>query len=136
VPEQDGEAPVAVFRHSLTVYEEMLSQATRVEVEGRAMMVYEGKLVELVTDTCGLAVPYYSKVTQALRGMGCCAQLRRGGGNTPSQWEVIRQPQPDLYERWLLSQAGEPEEAPEYVTMQQFNDLNRRLQVLEKAVGL
>lgn len=127
------EAPVAVFRHAVTVYEEMEAQAKGVTSEGLEMLVYEGKLVELVTDTCKLSVPYYTKVTQALKGMGCCRQLRRGGGNSPSQWELIQSPTHELFEAYTSD--VEPEEIVEYATAQQLRDVSTRLARLEKAIG-
>jgi hypothetical protein len=137
VSDQEMEAPVALFRHSLTVYKEMEAQAAPIDVEDRQMLVYEGKLVELVTETCKLSVPYYTKVTQALKGMGCARQLRRGGGNSFSQWELLQEPTLELFEEYNGSDEVEVEEpTPEFVTMQQFQDLNSRMTQIEKAVGL
>ena len=134
--EQEMEAPAALFRHCVAVYGEMEAQGRSVRVDAdNSMLVYEGKLVELVTGTCKLSVPYYTKVTQALKGMGCARQLRRGGGNSLSQWELIREPTLEIFEEYVGEPVAEPE-LPEYVTMQQFNDLNNRMQAIEKAVGL
>jgi hypothetical protein len=137
VSEQEMEAPVALFRHTVAVYEEMASQGKIVTVDADSnMLVYEGKLVELVTETCGLSVPYYTKVTQALKGMGCARQLRRGGGNSLSQWELIREPTLELFEEYAGEPAEVEPELPDFVTMQQFQDLNNRMSALERAVGL
>ena len=132
--EQEMEAPVAVFRHAVTVYMEMAAQGTVIQAEDSNMLVYEGKLVELVVDTCGLSVPYYTKVTQALKGMGCARQLRRGGGSSPSQWELIREPTPELWQAYLNS--ADPEDTTEYAPMQTVRDLSTRIKRIEKAIGI
>jgi hypothetical protein len=129
------EAPVAVFRHSLTVYAEMENQSRLVTVEGIKMLVYEGKLTELVVNTCELSVPYYSKVTQALKGMGCCRQLRRGGGPSLSQWELIKEPTVELYEEYI-STGEQAEEPTQFATKQEVRDVNNRLMTVEKALGI
>lgn len=56
------------------------------------LLVYEGFLTHLVTDTLHLSVPYYTKLTRALKAMGCMSQLRRGGSSTPSKWLLFRKP--------------------------------------------
>jgi hypothetical protein len=135
VSEQEMEAPVAVFRHSLTVYREMEQQGKVVKVEDTSMLVYEGKLVELVTDTCDLSIPYYTKVTKALKGMGCARQLRRGGGNSPSQWELITEPTPELFDLYINDVPVE-EEPEEVASMQMPRDMNKRMTRIERALGL
>jgi hypothetical protein len=128
------EAPGAVYRHSVTVYQEMERQSNLVEVEGSKMLVYEGKLVELVTDTCGLSIPYYTKVTQALKGMSCARQIRRGGGGSASLWELLQEPTQELYQAY--QSAGVAEEEEEFAPLQMVFDLNTRLKAIEKAIGL
>lgn len=132
--EQEMEAPVAVFRHSVTVYNEMAAQASVIEAEDTRMLVYEGKLVELVVDTCGLSVPYYTKVTQALKGMGSARQLRRGGGSSGSQWELIKEPTQELWEAYMNE--VDPEDNTEYAPMQMVLDIGTRLRKIEKAIGI
>lgn len=56
------------------------------------VMVWEGMFTKLITVQCRLAVPQYSKVRSALLRMGCIKQLRRGGGGSPSQYELIYEP--------------------------------------------
>lgn len=129
-------APAALLGHCTSVYNEMTVQAHVVTAENVQLLVYEGKLTELVTVHVGLSVPYYTKVTQALKGMGCAKQLRRGGGNSPSQWQLIRPPSLGLYLKWqdLLEAATEDE--PEYATAQAVRDMNTRVQRIEKAMGI
>lgn len=56
------------------------------------IIVYEGFLTQLITGRLNLSVPYYTSVRKSLIRMGCVRQLRRGGGNSPSQWEMIYEP--------------------------------------------
>src|SRR2546428_7927234 len=85
-----------VFYHCRTVYDAMRADARiQVDSEGR-FIIWEGFLTKLV-ENVGLAMPYYTEVRKHLTRMGCLRQLRRGGGSTPSQWEVIRRPTRELF---------------------------------------
>jgi hypothetical protein len=134
VTEGTEAAPIALFEHTRSVYREMLDQSTMVTAEGRGMMVYEGKLTDLITVDVGLAVPYYTRVTQALKGMGCAQQLRRGGGTSGSQWQLITEPTLDLFKEYMAK--VEPEDVNVYATIQQVNDLSKRLGLIERALKL
>lgn len=75
-----------------------MGEAQKATVDGTTeIIVYEGKLTELITQKLYLSVPYYTSITRALKSMGCIRQLRRGGGSSPSQWELIREPTPELW---------------------------------------
>lgn len=128
-------APAALLGHCTSVYEEMEAQSRVITAEQVEMLVYEGKLVELVTVHVGLSVPYYTKVTQALKGMGCARQMRRGGGNSPSQWQLLHAPTVERFDKWLEAMDPTPDEI-EYATAQTVRDMNTRLQRLEKAMGV
>lgn len=102
--DHSGEAPVTLYLHCQKVYEAMLQKATRVQTqavepmdEDSWMIVYEGALTRLITIDLNLSVPYYTSVTQALKGMGCIRQLRRGGSSTLSQWEMITEPTEEAF---------------------------------------
>lgn len=84
----------AIFRHCVSVYHAMESQASWQELfeTGETGLVYEGRLTILVTQDIGLSLPYYTDVTRALQEMGCIVQLRRGGGTTGSLWELKQEP--------------------------------------------
>jgi hypothetical protein len=60
-------------------------------------IVYEGFLTTLVKEQLNLSVPYYTSIRNLLLDMECVRQLRRGGGNTPSQWLMIREPTAACY---------------------------------------
>lgn len=115
-----------VFQHCRTVYDAMRADARiRDDSEGR-FIVWEGFLTKLV-EGVGLAMPYYTEVRKHLIRMGCLRQLRRGGGSTPSQWEVIRRPTRELF-------LGAIEELDTRVTpvQQQIADLAKRIETLER----
>jgi hypothetical protein len=100
--ETSGEETVpALYEHCVRAYKAMLAESKVVldgsnvsEESGFAgqMVVYEGFMTRLIVDQLSLSVPYYTSVRQALINMGCIKQLRRGGGTSPSQWEMIKDP--------------------------------------------
>jgi len=97
-----------------------------------AMLVYEGHLTRLFTEL-RLSVPYYSSVTKELKRMGCIRQLRRGGGNSPSQWELIQEPTEELYK---IGTRNDPPKTIVGQMQQQLNSVNNRLLRVEQALGL
>jgi len=69
----------------------MKRESHATQIEGVHALVYEGFLTRLFSDL-QLATPYYTSVMQRLKKMGCVKQLSRGGGNSPSRWELIKDP--------------------------------------------
>jgi hypothetical protein len=102
----NGAAPAepipVMFTYCRQVYDTMLAQAYKAggrkgpDGEEPVQIVYEGKLTELFK-RLHLSVPYYTYVRQHLIRMGCIRQLRRGGGTSMSQWEMIREPTEELW---------------------------------------
>lgn len=133
--EVDPTAPPALFGHCLSVYHEMSRQAKFVKSEETTMLVYEGRLTDLICNDVGLSVPYYTKVTYALKSMGCARQLRRGGGPSPSQWELLEAPTLEVFLAHVEADSDD-EPPPEYASAQQMRDLVKRVLDLEKAVGI
>ena len=91
----------AVFEHARTVYNLMEEEAKLVthnvtEDGHEVMLIWEGHLTKLF-QRLHLSVPYYTSVTRELKRMGCIAQKRRGGGNAPSQWMILREPTEELF---------------------------------------
>src|SRR5690348_16529377 len=82
--------------HCTNVYDSMKAESEIKEVEGSRMLVWEGFLTHL-TSELDLPTPYYTRLRRDLIRMGCINQLRRGGGTTPSLWQVIKPPTLDLY---------------------------------------
>lgn len=128
------EAPEALFSHCQSVYQAMLQNAHKETHEEGDMLVsvivYRGMLTQLVTGTLHLSVPYYSWVTQSLKKMGCVRQIKRGGGTSPSEWELIKEPTLELFEATREKKLRKPDR---YGQLQgQFDALNRRVQAIEK----
>jgi hypothetical protein len=90
-------APPKPFEHCSAVFERMKKEAKATQIEGQHALVYEGFLTRLFNDL-QLATPYYTSVMQRLRKMGCVRQLSRGGGNSPSRWELIKEPDWESFE--------------------------------------
>jgi hypothetical protein len=84
--------------HCERVYMRMRNEATETLETDVPMVVWEGFFTRLMQEL-GLSVPYYSTVRTALMEMGCIRQLRRGGGTSPSQWELLRPPTMALWSK-------------------------------------
>jgi hypothetical protein len=95
-PVEEQSAPPKLYEHCVTVFEQMREEATPAQVEGTHALVYEGFLTRLF-NKLSLATPYYTSVMQALRKMGCVKQLSRGGGASPSKWELLQEPTVELF---------------------------------------
>jgi hypothetical protein len=130
--EQSERIAPANYHHCREIYQEMESQATR---QGD-MIVYEGHLTHLIRNK-NYSTPYYAKLTQGLKRMGCIRQLRRGGGNAISQWQLIQEPTEDLWFSTAdkkLPAGGKTGQRLDAVE-QTIRDFNRRLQELEASNG-
>jgi hypothetical protein len=108
----------AMFNHCRLVYEAMESEAhhywadsgsgdpTPVMVadhpeppyEGAVqIVVWQGFLTKLVNTRLQFSTPYFSHVRNNLIAMGCIKQLQRGGGSSPSRWELLQAPNLDKF---------------------------------------
>jgi Lhr-like helicase len=135
-----GDTVPALYQHCVRAYRAMMEEADQVLLDDAVpAIVYEGFLTDLITNKLKLSVPYYSKVTNSLKRMGCIKQLRRGGSSTPSQFQLLREP---LLEKFLgLQDEEDPTKAIVTTAMhdqlqQQLNAVNRRVSALEKLTGL
>jgi hypothetical protein len=149
VDQEDATAPPALYDHCVTVYRAMLGEAKTVvqlshdtdeEIQlsddptTGSIVVYEGFLTRLVTVKLNLSVPYYTSVRKALINMGCIRQLKRGGGNSPSQWEMIQEPTLEAFNS-SDTKAGKSGADKHSAAQQQIADLSRRLSDLEQQVS-
>jgi hypothetical protein len=138
VSAQTTELPV-LYQYCRDVYDKMLAQAFK--VGGRdgsdgyepEMIVYEGRLTDLITKEMHLSVPYYTHTMRELKRMGCVRQLRRGGGTSPSQWEMLHEPTPELWyaDSGPIRQSQSDEKA---ILNQQIRGLSARVTALTEAV--
>jgi hypothetical protein len=155
VPEEVNEgAPPALFDHCVNTYramqqaskpvetfvakgrpdEDSIDTRLRMHEEGEEdtssmIMVYEGFFTQLVTSQLNLSVPYFTSVRKALINMGCIRQLKRGGGTSPSQWELIYEPTLEAF----MNQQPKREKKPtkDVVMQEQIDRLNSRVADLE-----
>lgn len=122
------------FKYSCQVYKVMEREAQYVKADdgkpGTTIHVWEGFFTKLITEQIGLSVPYYSTIRRELLRMGCIRQLRRGGGSSPSQWELLQPPTEELWHSAPAKkhQAGSKQAANEG----QINDLVRRVNRMEE----
>ena len=123
------EAPPKLFLHCSAVFERMRAEAKPTEIESMHALVYEGFLTRLITQDLHLATPYYTSVMHMLKKMGCVRQLTRGGGPSPSTWELIQEPTWELYEA-----AEEAKPKPRNDWRGQTEDVQRQL--LERVAQL
>jgi len=93
------EAPPKLFEHCSTIFEAMKRESSPQKVEGAHTLVYEGFLTRLFAER-GMATPYYTTVMRRLKAMGCVRQLSRGGGNSPSKWELLEEPTIEKFEQF------------------------------------
>jgi hypothetical protein len=135
-------APPALYDHCVRTYNAMLAEAKkhqvalekgidRVEGHDTHVIIYEGFLTQLITQKLNLSVPYYTKIRNALIRMGCVRQLRRGGGSSPSQWELNYEPSLDAF---LKQEAPKVPKQDKYAALeQQISNLTRRIADLERS---
>lgn len=131
-------APPALFDHCRRTYLEMSRQATSViepgssdseDEERSRIVVYEGFLTHLVTQQLNLSVPYYTSIRKNLIRMGCIRQLKRGGGSSPSQWELIYEPTPEAFA--TAQPPKVPKQTKESAMNEQIRNLSARVSELE-----
>lgn len=132
--EPQFEAPVSQnFQYCAQVYQVMKNESRKFTAEQTGsvpMVVWEGFFTKLITEDLGLSVPYFTTIRRELIRMECIRQLRRGGGTSPSQWELLRPPTEEL---WHSSPAKRSQtNSKQDMTAGQVGDLNRRLEVLEE----
>lgn len=134
------ELPVSQnFRYCVDTYAKMKATAQTFTSEqagasmrqlARPMVVWEGFFTKLITEEMGLSVPYYTVVRRELIRMECIRQLRRGGGSSPSQWELLREPTEELWHsappKRMLTNSKQDQ------TQGQVGDLNKRVERLEQ----
>lgn len=115
---------LALQSHCERAYEFMLEEAT---YHGEAL-IYEGFLTHLITDKVGLSIPYYARIRGLLVDMGCIRQLKRGGGTSPSQWEMITEPTGALFNQFYTTEPS--------ATQVRNTTTERRIKFLERQVSV
>lgn len=117
--------PPAMWDYAYKTYMAMLDQSKTTEEAGVVHVVYTGFISGLMFDDLNVPVPYYGKILKALKAMGCVTQLRRGGGKSPSQWELWKTPTVEDFEKvWGQQQQEEHKTTP---TESHLKDITRML---------
>lgn len=88
------DTPTMLYTHSNNLYQVLKEQAELVE----GKLVWTGFMTHIVRDKLHLSVPYYTQILNALKGMGCVEQLRRGGSSTPSIWLLLKEPTQEAFD--------------------------------------
>lgn len=128
--EANEQAPPALLDHCRKTYAAMLSdEATRKEGD---IVIYEGFLTHLITGKLSLSVPYYTAVRKQLIRMGCIRQLRRGGGTSPSQYELVYEPTEEAFFRVSARKEPKKQHQDRLEGMEErLQNLTQRLSELE-----
>lgn len=88
----------ALYYHCIDVYNAMVAGSEYKKLDdGSEARLWTGMTTALITEDLRLSVPYYSSITRNLKRMGCIRLIRRGGGNSPSVWEVLHEPTEKLF---------------------------------------
>jgi hypothetical protein len=137
-PERAPAAPPALFDHCVQIYEAMEADSEKRTEEGNLIDVWEGFMTKLFS-TQGMSVPYYTSVRNALMGMDCIRQMRRGGGSSPSVWMLVRKPTTELFNAFApanntTAQRRASKKTVNGMLEQRQIDLMRRIEDLEKRV--
>jgi hypothetical protein len=113
----------------------MRSEAKPQRVENVPTLVYEGYLTRLFNEL-DMATPYYTTVMRCLKAMNCVKQLSRGGGSSPSRWELINDPDFEAFdaiEQKRLknnTQMGQVKDQT-HILVKRVNELEGRVAMLE-----
>ena len=123
------EVPVSQnYRYCSNVYRVMKKESFHHAESNQ--IIWEGFFTKLITEDLGLSVPYYSTIRRELIRMECIRQLRRGGGSSPSQWALLREPTEEL---WHNSPAKRMQtNSKQEQNAGQIGDLIKRLEILEQ----
>jgi hypothetical protein len=131
-----GGEPPALFNHCRDVWQAMDKEARRQPIDGTPVYCWEGFTTKLFSKL-RLSVPYYSSVLDALTKMGSIRQLRRGGGGSPSLWEIGPEPTARAWNQCELTDYFRDKRnggAKEQSANQRVRDLNERVTDLENEV--
>lgn len=119
------------YNYCCKVYELMEAEQVPVKADdGSLMRVWEGFFTKLITERLQLSVPYYSAIRGHLIRMGCIKQLRRGGGSSPSQWELLRPPSEALWHSAPVRKGHVT--SRQEMSDSQINDLTKRMSRMEE----
>jgi hypothetical protein len=141
MPELGPGVMPTLYEHCCKTYKAMFAKAKDYVAEGGIeMVVYEGMFTALITQELHFSNPLYTKIREALVSMGCIKQLRRGGNNTPSQWELLHEPSEEAFTRYMTKKAKgkvtktEPDKYD--ILQQQVKALTNRVNRHDELLGM
>lgn len=133
---------VGDFEKCIKVYDAMFEASQVLHRDGFEGNVYQGRLTHLF-NSLGIAMPHYTPIMGALKAMGCCGQLRRGGGTANSEWALFFMPTKPMFEALNKKspRVNSNHQSEQQQTQQQLRDLkvlyqdqDRRIKLLELIV--
>lgn len=139
-PDEEEVLP-ALYWHCVAAYENMEATAQLVEFDDdEKRLIWTGHLTRLVADL-HLSTPYFTFIRRSLTKMKCIRQIKRGGGSAESQWELLTQPTPELWETVPKQQVSRSVAERTRVDKkleqsQQIRDLQTRMNRVEQALGI
>jgi hypothetical protein len=127
----------AILTHAQRLYDEMLAESKPHDEGGH---LYKGYMQETFKRT-NLSSPYYSRITNLLKEMGCITQIQRGArGGKESVWHLRQRPTEELMLEVDPAAINGSNQLAELVRQnhsilnQKIRDLGRRLSSLEEEV--
>lgn len=88
--------PGKMYTHVQTIYNMMVNNST---TGTNGYKVWEGKTTDLLIEA-QLGTNYYTKIFTFFKNSGCLTQLRRGGGQGKSVWQINYPPTVELYNKY------------------------------------
>lgn len=121
------------------VYDMMLDASIEVDgdVDGEMYHVYEGFLSKDMADRLNLSLGTYSPIVNTLKKLECIRNIQRGGGNSPSQWLLIKAPTQQMLLKGKAEPLGLPNGRDSSLRLQvsqQLSALTTRIETLEDLV--
>ena len=125
-------APPKLYEHVCRVFAAMKSDAIPVNIpdggDQRHAFIWEGHTTKLFRQL-ELPTPYYTSCLNRLEQMNCIKQLSRGGGSAASRWELLDDPDIDVFMR--VAKAQKVRGTRLGALEQRFLEINKRLQAVE-----
>lgn len=102
--------------------------------ERKEGIFYEGALTKLFQDL-GISPGSYTPITKRMIAMKCADRVRRGGGGSPSLWQLFHEPTIEAFRESMGKGYVTKERARIEVLETQIQSLSQRLSTLEHQVG-
>lgn len=121
------EVPGAMYGYLEKVCEAMRTAGEGQVIDGKTGIVWTGFTTHLMKEL-EVPAPYYGHILDAMQRMGCAQQTRRGGGTSPSQWVLWKDPTPEEYVKVRMAVKGRPRG-------NSMLEVNQRIASIEQRLG-